>query len=191
MPARVRRVRSFATLLAVLTVAGAACSSVVSPSDTPSPTAAASTPAATPKLDVATLDPCSLLDAGVLSSAVSAEMPAGEPIPEQDGYAACRYENAEASTVVTVLVGRTPVEEAEGEAAVEALPPGSGAEELHGVGGVAWFGYCPPCPAGDTTLTVIEPPLEFSIGLALPAAEDTRRIVLEGLARGAIERLGL
>ncbi|HEX6140564.1 MAG TPA: DUF3558 family protein [Candidatus Limnocylindria bacterium] len=184
--------RSLLPILAVLTLIGTACSPVSSSSATPPPTVPPSPAPATPTpIDVATLDPCSLLDPQELGPLFGAELLTGEPQPDADGYATCSYHAADASTSVTVLVSRTPVDAAEGEAAVEALPPGSGAEELHGVGGVAWFGYCPQCPAGDTTLTVIEPPLEFSISLALPAGENARRIALEGLARGAIERLGL
>ena len=66
------------------------------------------------------------------------------------------------------------------------------AEELHGAGEVAWFDYCPPCADdGASTLTVIEPPLEFTISLLLPAPDNVRRISLERLARQVIERLDL
>jgi hypothetical protein len=36
---------------------------------------------------------------------------------------------------------------------------------------------------------VIEPPLEFTIALTLPAPDMGRRIILEELARGIIDRL--
>jgi len=169
-------------------LAGLVCLVLAACSTAPSASVAPPTPA----IDVTTLDPCALLDAANLSAAVDAEMPAGQQQPDQDGYQVCLYDAPDASTRVTVLVADTPAAAGSGERRVDELPIGGNAEELHGVGEAAWFNYCPVCTNPDaTTLTVIEPPLDLTIALELPAPDGTRRIILESLGRSVIDRLGL
>ena len=160
-------------------------------SPTPSPTLAPPVSAA-PTLDVAALDPCAVFDRSELSSAVHADLPEGERLPDAAGHAVCRWDAPSASTRVTVLTSRIAVEDVGDEPTAEQLPPDSGGQEMHGVGDLAWFNYCPVCPEEDaTTLTVIAIPLQFSISLVLPTTDDGRQIILEQLARAAIDRLGL
>lgn len=120
---------------------------------------------------------------------VSPGVRASDPAP---GTAACRYTLLSGLAAVSVVIKRTPVASVVGEGILESLGPLPGLEELHGVGDVAWFGYCPVCSSSSTTtLTVIAAPLEFSIaleGAALPVAE---RVHAEALARRIVEDLGL
>lgn len=174
-------------LAGLLSVILAACGGA---SQTPLATIAPSpTP---PSINVATLDPCELLDLGLLSAEVGAQLPAGTAQAAAGGYAGCSYDAPDSSTSVLVLVSRQAANGGQGEEIVDQLPLDGRAEELHGVGEVAWFDYCPPCADdGASTLTVIEPPLEFTISLLLPAPDEVRRISLERLARQVIARLDL
>jgi hypothetical protein len=167
----------------------AACGGVGElPSAAGTPSGATATLA--PSIDLAQLDPCTLIDRDVLSAAVATDLPAGEPQPEVDGQRACLFDAPAASTSVLVMLSRDPAESGGAEERVDQLPTDGRAEELHGVGEAAWFDYCPICPdQAATTLTVIEPPLEFTIALTLPAPDMGRRIILEELARGIIDRL--
>jgi hypothetical protein len=175
-------------VLSGLICAGLAACASASPTSLPT-TPPTPTP---PAIDVASLDPCELLDLQLLSEAVDAQLPAGTRRPDAGGYGACSYDAPDASTTVTVLVARQPATGGQGEEIVGQLPLDGRAEELHGVGEVAWFDYCPPCTEdGASTLTVIEPPLEFTITLLVPAPDAARRVVLERLARAVIERLDL
>jgi hypothetical protein len=167
----------------------AACSAPSSV--TPTASAQSVAPSVTPTLDVSSLDPCSLLDAGQLSATLSAQLTASSG-PVVDGYRTCAYDDPAASTTLTVLISTTPANGDQGEEIVGQLPQDGRAEELHGVGLVAWFDYCPACPDdGSTTLTVMEPPLEFTLALTLPTPDLERRVVLEELARSVIDDLGL
>ncbi len=187
MPASSRAVAA----LACLALTACAATSPASPPTSSEPLTSA-VPASPPAIDVAQFEACELLDLEELSAAVAATLPPGEPQPDLDGNAACRYDAPEASTSVLVLVAREAAVPGRGEDMVDQLPLDGRAEELHGVGEAAWFDYCPACPDPTaTTLTVIEPPLDFTIALTLPAPDLTRRIILEDLARGAIDRLGL
>jgi len=170
-----------------LALALSACAAgVPTPTVSPPPTVAP-----TPALDVASLDPCSLFDAGELSTLLSASL-RGERADDLDGYHVCRYDDPAASTSLSVLVATEPFPAGRGEDMVDQLPQDGLAEELHGVGEAAWFDYCPACPdIGSTTLTVIEPPLELTLALTLPATDMMRRIPLEELARDVIANLGL
>jgi hypothetical protein len=157
------------------------------PTTTPVPASAA------PTLDVTALDPCAVFDLAELSAAVHTDLPEGTRVPDANGYGSCIWDAPAASTRVTVLVSRAAVEDVGDEPTAEQLPPDSGGEEMHGVGDLAWFNYCPACPQEDdaTTLTVIARPLELSISLVLPTPDAGRQIILEQLVRAAIARLGL
>ncbi len=177
--------------LACLALTACATTGPASPPTSSAPLSSA-VPASAPALDVAHLDPCTLLDRGELSTAVAASLPPGELQPDTDGNAVCLYDAPQASTSVLVLVAREAAVAGRGEDMVDQLPLDGRAEELHGVGEAAWFDYCPACPEPTaTTLTVIEPPLEFTIALTLPAPDLSRRIILEELGRGVIGRLRL
>jgi hypothetical protein len=181
--------RELALLAAIALLAG--CTGAGSTVSPVAPASAATTPLATPALDVASLDPCSLLDATELSTLLQATL-SPQPAPDLDGSHVCSYMDSAASTSVMVLVADAPVLAGRGEDMVDQLPMDGRAEELHGVGEAAWFDYCPACPDDNaTTLTVIEPPLEFTLVLTLPARDMARRIPLEELARGVIDRLRL
>ena len=175
-----------AALIVLLAAGSASCSG---PST--SPRAASATES--PRLDVANLDPCSILDRETVAAELLQETSVGTA--EEDaatGTAACRYTLLSGLAAISLVIDRAPVSGVGGEAVLESLGPRPGLEELHGVGDVAWFGYCPACPvAATTTLTVIAAPLEFSIafeGAAPPVAE---RLHAEALARGIVEDLGL
>lgn len=156
------------------------------PTDSPRPTLIP-----TPALDVSSLDPCSLLSDAEVSEALAASL-SGVATDGPSGYRACAYADAAASTTLTVLVATRPAPAGQGEDRAGQLPQDGRAEELHGVGEAAWFDYCPACPDdGSTTLTVIEPPLEFTLALLLPAPEMARRLSLEELARSAVDGMGL
>lgn len=179
------RARHLVAILVLL----AACSAPDSVSSSASVESIA--PSAAPTLDIASLDPCTLLDAGELSARLSAQLSAS-PGPDVGGYRTCAFDDSAASTTLTVLIATTPANDDQGDELVGQLPQDGRAEELHGVGLVAWFDYCPACPDdGSTTLTVIEPPLEFTFALILPTPDIERRVILEELARGVIDDLGL
>jgi hypothetical protein len=175
-----------AALIVLLAVGSASC---VAPSASPRGASATESP----RLDVAKLDPCFVLDRETVAAELLGEVSLGTA--EEDaatGTAACRYTLLSGLAAISIVIDRAPVSGVGGEAVLESLGPLPGLEELHGVGDVAWFGYCPACPiAATTTLTVIAAPLEFSIafeGAAPPVAE---RLHAEELARGIVEDLGL
>jgi len=146
-----------------------------------------------PELDVGTLDPCSILDRATLATKLGVEVSPGVA-HESEGTAtaACRYAIPGGLAAISVVIDRMPASGSGGEAVLESLGPRPGLEELHGVGDVAWFGYCPSCPAGaTTTLTVIAAPLEFSIAFERAVPEAVDEITAEALARGIVEELGL
>ena len=145
------------------------------------------------RLDVAGLDPCSVLDRDTISGELLEEVSQGTAAEDAaTGTATCRYTLLSGLAAISLVIDRAPVSGVGGEAILESFGPHPGLEELHGVGDVAWFGYCPVCPdEATTTLTVIAAPLEFSIafeGAAPPLAE---RVHAEALARGIVEDLGL
>jgi len=175
-----------AALIVLLAAASTSCS-------VPSASPRGASATESPRLDVANVDPCSVLDRETVAAELLEEVSLGTA--EEDaatGTAACRYTLLSGLAAISLVVDRAPVSGVGGEAVLDSLGPQHGLEELHGVGDVAWFGYCPVCPAAaTTTLTVIAAPLEFSIafeGAAPPLAE---RIHAEALARAIVEDLGL
>jgi len=159
------------------------------------PSASSSRPSAleSPRLDVAELDPCAVLDRETVAAEMLQEVSAGTAGEDSTaGTAGCRYTLLSGLAAVSIIIERSPVAGVGGESILQSFGAQPGLEELHGVGDVAWFGYCPVCPvAATTTLTVIAAPLEFSIafeGAAPPLAE---RIHAEALARRIVEELGL
>ena len=176
-----------AAALIVLLAAGSA--SCAGPSASSRPASATESP----RLDVAKLDPCSVLDRETVAGELLQDVSPGTAREDSPtGTAACRYTLLSGLAAISLVIDRAPVSGVGGEAILESFGPQPGLEELHGVGDVAWFGYCPACPvAATTTLTVIAAPLEFSIafeGAAPPLAE---RVHAEALARGIVEDLGL
>lgn len=153
----------------------------------------ASAVSAAPRVDVATLDPCSLLDSATVAAELGQEVPAGAPADDDArGIATCRYPLLSNLAAMIVVVDRTPASGVGGEGILESLGPRPGLEELHGVGDVAWFGYCPTCPLeATTTLTVIAAPLKFSIAFEGAAPPATEQIHAEALARQVVGQLGL
>ncbi|HEX9633901.1 MAG TPA: hypothetical protein VGB34_00210 [Candidatus Limnocylindria bacterium] len=162
------------------------------PHDTPPPPSEAG-PQETPTIDVATLDPCSLLVATTAAEVLGPEVGPGVPDPESAaGTAGCTYQLDADGTSLFVIVMRESASGLVGEELLESLPPDSGAEELHGVGDVSWFGHCPVCPRqSTTTLTVIAAPLQFSLAFADAVPSPARRIQAEAMARRVIEEFGL
>lgn len=148
-------------------------------------------PSATPTLDVTALDPCSLLAADTLA-AVHGWAP-GTPVrtdPPGGGASACRVDLGGGRTLTAMVLPRA-IAPGEGEKFIDSLPPDPDSE-LHGFGDVAWFGHCDGCPPGTTTsLTTAAAPLEFTLALTDTTPSGTQRLVLESLARGIVERLGL
>jgi hypothetical protein len=160
---------------------------------TPSASPRGPSPAGSPRLDVTSLDPCSLIDAEALAAELLQPVAPGVPAGEAaGGTAACRYALTEGAGSISIIIKREPASGAGGEAILESLGPRPGLEELHGVGDSAWFGYCPPCPSqATTTLTVIAAPLEFSLAFAGIAPSMAERLQAEALARLIVEELGL
>ena len=144
-------------------------------------------------VDGATLDPCTILDVETLAAELGQRVSPGEAREDvATGTAACRYPLLSGLAALSIVVDRSSVSGVGGEELLESLGPLPGLEELHGVGDVAWFGYCPACPTGSTTtLTVMAAPLEFSIAFEGAAPPDQERLYAESLARRIVEELGL
>ena len=185
IPARLRSV----ALVALL----AGLASCAATSRTPSASPAGPSAAASPRLDVTSLDPCSLLDAETLAEELLQPVAGGIPVNDPvSGTAACRYAVAGGAGSISIIIKREPASAVGGEEILASLGPRPGLEELHGVGDGAWFGYCPACPSeATTTLTVIAAPLEFSIAFEVAVPSMAELIHAEALARRIVEELGL
>jgi len=175
------------TVILALLVAGLASCASLSASP-PGPSVSAP-----PLLDVAGIDPCSLLDAEALAVQLLQPVEPGVRVADAaTGTAACRWTLTSGLGSVVLVVRRDPASSVSGEEILESIGPQPGLEELHGIGDAAWFGYCPPCPSpATTTLTVIAAPLEFSFAFEGASPSLAELIHAEALARRLIEELGL